>query len=40
MISGEVQVERYFVPVLGGAQMNVMSSLQLTFTPRNWMRQR
>jgi len=40
MLSGEVQAERYFVPVLGGAQMNVMSSLQLTFTPGNWMRQK
>jgi hypothetical protein len=40
MVSAEVQVERYFVPVLGGPQRDIMSSLAVTFTPRNWMRQK
>lgn len=40
MIGAEVQVERYFIPILGAAQLNLMSSLQLTFNPKNWIGQK
>jgi hypothetical protein len=40
LIKAEVQVERYFIPVLGGPTTDVMSSLQVTFSPKNWIAQR
>lgn len=40
LVAAEVQVERYFIPLLGSPQLDVMSSLQLTFTPKTWIRQK
>ena len=38
MISATAQYERYFLPILGGPQKNVLGSLQVVFTPHNWVR--
>ena len=40
LVKAEVQVERYFIPILGRPSTDIMSSLQVTFTPKDWMRQR
>ena len=40
LIKAEVQAERYFIPVLGGPTFDIMSSLQVTFIPKNCVRQR
>ncbi len=37
LFEAELQVERYFIPVLGPSKVNVVSSLQMTFSPRNWI---
>jgi hypothetical protein len=36
MLTATAQYERYFVPILGGPQRDVLGSLQVTFTPANW----
>ncbi len=40
LIKAEVQVERYFIPVLSGPTTDVMTSLQVTFNPKNWIRKK
>jgi hypothetical protein len=36
MLTATAQCERYFLPILGGPQRDVLVSLQVTFTPQNW----
>lgn len=38
MIGGSAQYERYYVPILGGAQRDLVGSFQMVFTPRRWGR--
>ncbi len=37
-IGATAQYERYYIPVLGGPQRDLLASLQVVFTPRNWSR--
>lgn len=34
------EAERYVIPFLGGPLTDVMTSLQVTFNPKNWIRHR
>ena len=34
LLTAEIQYERYFVPVLGGPQNDVMTCVEITFTPK------
>jgi hypothetical protein len=38
MLTATAQYERYFIPILGGPQRDLLGSLQVTFTPANWTR--
>jgi membrane-associated phospholipid phosphatase len=40
LMSAEVQVERYYIPILGGPEKDIVCSFQLTFTPSNWIKQK
>jgi hypothetical protein len=38
MVGASVQYERYYIPVLGGPERDLVGSLSVVFTPRNWGR--